>query len=51
MKYIILVIFFGILSLIETARIDDTLCERQLNYFNNGLTRRDDWAIYGMETK
>lgn len=34
-------------QLIVTSKVDDALCEKQLKYFDEALSHRDHWAIYG----
>lgn len=35
---------------VQTATIDDVACERQLNFFDDALAEREQWALLGKET-
>lgn len=41
-------IFFSILARIASSQGNDELCDRQLEYFENSLKQREEWAIFGM---
>ncbi|CRK88151.1 CLUMA_CG001936, isoform A [Clunio marinus] len=37
-------------NVIETSSVSDELCDRQLNYFDEALNRRDSWAVFVFDT-
>lgn len=40
-----------IASVVQSSHVNDVLCDRQLNYFDEALNDRRDWAIFGKKLK
>lgn len=38
-------VIFSLLIFVESSRINDQLCDNQLDYFNKALKNRDEWAL------
>lgn len=41
------IFFMWTILLVESSVINDDVCDNQLKYFDDALTNRDHWAVYG----
>lgn len=44
---LVLAVFVLLVNSIQSAVIDDAVCDRQLDYFDDALSNREHWALYG----
>lgn len=38
-------LFLTAVALVTAVEVDDKSCDEQLNYFDNALSSREDWAV------
>lgn len=51
-KFLVIFLFLSLAAcVVQSSAVDDTRCDQQLDYFDNGLEEREDWALFGELTE